>query len=337
MVPSGDLGGKRGFVVGGRGKADRERVQFTGNLVADLPGDQRAVDATAVEAAQGHVADQPPPYGLVELLTEAAAVRAGGKHFPQRLGLVPVAGNLRRRPVSADAQEMPGGQLADAPEHGVGLEYLAKRQVLRQRIGGHLGLRAEAVADQCLDLRGEGQGVAGLQVVQRLDPEAVADQGQAAVGRVPEREGEHAVDLADPAGRGALGELQQHLGIAVGTKDVAVGGQAVTDSGEIEELAVVGNGAPGLPVGHRLRTAFEVDDRQPAVAQTHVAVDEHPGTVRAPVRQTVVHGLDQPAIHRPRTVKVVDPGYAAHGPNRGVLCCPVRPAPAVTRLTVVRR
>ena len=69
--------------------------------------------------------------------------------------------------------------------------------------------------EQRLDLGAEEEAAVGLRVVERLDPEPVAREEELALARVPDREGEHALQPLDAADSLLLVEMDDRLGVGV--------------------------------------------------------------------------------------------------------------------------
>src|SRR5258707_9729624 len=78
-------------------------------------------------------------------------------------------------------------------------ERVLKGKMLSQR----KGIDGDFEVGQCEErfyFGGECQSFPDKRVIKRLDPETVTAQQKAAGSRVPQREGEHAVNLANEAG-----------------------------------------------------------------------------------------------------------------------------------------
>ena len=119
-------------------------------------------------------------------------------------------------------------------------------------------------------------------VVERLLAQAVARQQKPLVARVPERDGEHSVD--------ALGELfaplkirpQHHLGVRAGVERVAALAQLGAE--RVVPVALAVEEQRHAVLHHRLHAAFEVQDREPPVAERCLAVGIEALGVGAAVR-----------------------------------------------------
>src|SRR6185295_8507542 len=78
--------------------------------------------------------------------------------------------------------------------------------------------------------------------------------------------------------------------VAVCGVSVAFGLKRFSIIGVVIYFAVVNNVEGGVFIRHRLMTARDVDDTQPSVAQSDVAVDENPFVVRTAMGDDVAHG-----------------------------------------------
>jgi len=112
-----------------------------------------------------------------------------------------------------------------------------------------------------------------------------------------------------------LVEVDDDLGVGVGSEDVPPGEEVLLEVGEIENLAVVDDPDRPVLIGDRLLARFEVDDAQPAHAQGGPAVEVGAVVVRAPMDDGLGHrpeegrrvGAQAPAVHEP-----ADPAHPAH-------------------------
>ena len=171
---------------------------------------------------------------------------------------------------------------------------IAECQILVQGRGVDLGPVQER--QQALDLGGEGELVADLTVVEGLLAQMVAGGEQALLGRIPDREGEHAAQPVEAGLAQLLVEVQHDLGVGAGAEAVALGLQLGHQLPVVVDLAVADDPLGAVLVADRLPAALEVDDREPAMAQ-HPAIAAMRGTVvGSPVAQRVQHAADHGRI-----------------------------------------
>ena len=132
--------------------------------------------------------------------------------------------------------------------------------------------------------------------IERLDPQTVAPQHDPAAVALPDREGEHAVELLDePRPPGVIG-LQHHLGVAVGEELVALPFQFGAQFRVIVDAAVEYDGQAQGRIDHGLLGGIgQIDDLQPAVAERHPALSESSGAVGTAGSQHFRHSLDRTA------------------------------------------
>ena len=181
--------------------------------------DQAGVEAAAEHRAERHVAHQPQPHRLVELVED---------DLGPLLGAVARVGVGRRvAPPALDARRAIRHHEAFAR---LELAHLAKRrhrprhvtehQVGRDRLGVEL-VADEPARQHALELRAEHDHVAGKRVVERLDAESVADQYPAPLGAVPGRDGEHPTQSLCQTGAVLLVQVGEDLGVAAAAQNVA--------------------------------------------------------------------------------------------------------------------
>ena len=118
-------------------------------------------------------------------------------------------------------EQVPGQQLVDAAEQRLRAGDVARAE----HLGQHrlVGLRLDqAAGEDRLDLRSEEQRVAGARPVERLDAEAIADQQQPALRRVPDREREHAAEAVHAVVAPLLVGVDDGFGVGLRAVAVAV-------------------------------------------------------------------------------------------------------------------
>ena len=128
-------------------------------------------------------------------------------------------------------------------------------------------------------------------VVQGFDAKVVARDQQALRAPVPQREGEHALQVLEHAHAVLAIGVEQRLSVAVGAEGMAARLQLAPQRGEVVDLAV--EHARELAVGgaHRLRAAGDVDDRQAPEAERERPVAVVAFVVRTAVLKTSGHVL----------------------------------------------
>ncbi len=190
-------------------KALQLRVQVAAEQVGiDPAADQQGAGAEGLAAAFE---------GFAELLVEA--VHLAGRGGGQPLALA----EARTLLGEIEAQHLAGQQQTDLLEQGLAFQRHAGGDHLVDRLG--VGAGAAEQVQQRPRLGGEGQQAAlGLvAVVQRLDAELVAQQGQLPGLRVPAGEGVHAVRQY-PALQAVEQQADLAMDFAAGLVDLAVVG-----------------------------------------------------------------------------------------------------------------
>ena len=199
---------------------------------------------------------------------------------------LPVAGQGQSTGVSLIHGALAGQQLTDIFEHPAPRRAAGtKQQHFGQAVGVHPG-RHGRVGQQGLDLAAKQQAVPCLHVKQRLDPAAVPRQKQRARPLRPDGKGKNAV-AAFQATRPPLGEgVQQHLGIRMAGKAVALVLQRGAQFRRVVQLAIIHEGiAFALPIQlHGLQAVLNIHHRQPRMDERRPPADEHAPLVRPTAR-----------------------------------------------------
>ncbi len=280
------------------GEVDGERADraatLGGQALGGERGDDGGVEPAGEQGAQRDVGDELPGNDVVE---QFAHVTDGGVQVVGVLvGLqAPVA-------VFADAaaphpQHVAGTQLVHVLVDGVA-RRLGEGDEFGQPLGvdhgPHLGVR-----EYRLRFGAEEHAVGGWTVVQRLDAHAVAHEQRLLGARVPQREGEHAVEPRGEVLAPLQVGMQDDLGVAAGAEGVTAALQFGAQLTVVVDLAAVGGGEQGAAVvrdGHGLPSALEVDDGQPPVSEGGVGVEPGTGGVRAAAAHGVGHRLDRAPV-----------------------------------------
>ena len=307
---------------------DRERPH---PLVAGLRrqrGQRRGVDAAGEEHPHRHVGEQVGADGVEQPLAQLGGQLARG--LPADVG----RGGGSRPGIALDpgvgaglpGQQVAGGQLASGAEDRQRGGDRVERQEGVERVQVDLPGKAR-VAQQRLELRGEGQRAGVRPPVQRLDPVRVPGQHQPAAGGVPHGDREHASQPLDEARAPLLVEVDQHLRVAAGDEPVAAGEQLLAQLAVVVDLPVLDHVDRAVLVGDRLVAARHVDDRQPPRGQAHRARDHRALVVGAAVDQRRVHRLKQRPVDRTGSVQGGEPADPAHAPGATPARRAARPAP----------
>jgi hypothetical protein len=115
-------------------------------------------------------------------------------------------------------------------------------------------------------LRCEAQRTALVRVVQRLDPVGIAREQQLLFRRVPQPKSVHAAQRVEHFHAAVAIQVQEHLGIGAGAKDVTAFLQLAAQRSVVVDLAVERHRQPTIRGLHRLRRAIgEIDDRETPV------------------------------------------------------------------------
>ena len=185
-----------------------------------------------------------------------------------------------------------GGSLRTARRRRARRRHVAVGEVGVERgvvdVGGDL-----RVAHERAHLRGEREGAVAMRVEQRLLAEAVARDQQAPAAAVPEREGEHAVQVLHAVDPVLLVEVHDHLRVALGREAVAGPLEPVAQLAVVVDLAVEDDHDRAVLVGDRLVAGREVDHAQALDAEPGAVGREDAPLVGAAMLEARAHLLEQ--------------------------------------------
>ena len=295
------------FVMRLLGKGCRQQRKLS--ALRHGPGNQRAVDAAALEDSDRHVADQLVADDLVEQRQEridrfiqpAKAVRAARlPETPRRLGAV-LPGRQRAR-----------FDLADVPHRrrvrsdiAHGKETMQALGIERARMGG--------IGENALDLAGKAHGVADTRKEQRLGSDRIPRKHQPLADAIPEPDRKNAFEAGEEIV--APGEItgRQQLGVAMGAEHRSeIARELGAELRLVVDLAVIGDGDPPARVAHRLAARVgQVANGEPAVREADCAVTPDDARVRPAMHQRGIHPLQHGGVDA-AAVEIEDAGNATH-------------------------
>src|SRR6266511_4655657 len=224
---------------------------------------------------------------LAQLLTprlEPGAVSVAPVGPEWQTPVAPLLEPLARRPGEGAARL----ELSHPAEEGLG----ARDEAGGEELGQHclVELWAEAPGNQDgLDLRREEQLPVRDGIVERLDPETVPRQEQPLALAVPEREGEHPLQPLHAALAFLLVEMEDRLRIALGAVAMAARHEPRPQARGIVDLAVVGEPAGAVLIGHGLLARGHVHDGQPAMAEPYRPLGPYSLAVGPAVADDIAH------------------------------------------------
>jgi hypothetical protein len=106
--------------------------------------------------------------------------------------------------------------------------------------------------------------------------------------------------------------MDYNFRVRAGTEEVATRQQIPAERLKIVNLAVKNDPDGLIFIGHWLAATCQIDDGQPAVAQTGVAVQMYSVAVRPSMKEGGKHALDVILRHLRRRIKDQFSRYAAH-------------------------
>ena len=303
----GDPARDLGLVVAGVGGTDGEGADRAVGRLLHERDDGGGVDAAGEERTQRDIGDHPRPdralqqlVHRVDVLAVARRVRRPGPYLrPCGDGVDQrPPGALRPATVRLDGQDGAGRHLLDVRIDAHPAEMTLLEQA-RDGLGRHTTQRIPRAEGPGLGREPDGPvGPVGPRArhVQRLDAEPVADQVQAPLPPVVQREREHPDEArerrveADPVAR-----LEHHLGVGRAAQRGAPTLDVRPERSGLVALAVVDDDEAAGGGDHRLRAAGgEVDDREAALSEADpcLRVAPHPTVIRTAVVQRVAHRLE---------------------------------------------
>ncbi len=224
-------------------------------------------------------------------------------------------------------------QFRDPFEHGLGCNSRPECEGLGQpcRIEGSLD-RCIPGKD-CLDLAGEPKLAASFADEQGPNPETVPRQRKGHLFRIPDREGELAVEALERPNAPTLVGMQDDFRIALSPEHVSHGPELSPQLHVIEDLTVEHHPQPARSIAHRLLPRSEVDDRQACVAQCGVGIAIDTGLVGAAVLDRPDHGIQVVEGQRRATLECDSASYPTHAQSAlsARECVETRPRYQLTR------
>src|ERR1041385_6608530 len=130
------------------------------------------------------------------------------------------------------------------------------------------------VLEQGLYFGCEHQKLAAGIVVQRLDPHAIARKKQPAPARIPDGERKHAAEFRYAFVAEFLVCVDDGFGPRPCREPVSTRDQVLSQVSVIVDLTVEDDRDRLILVENRLRSAAEIDDAEPTMAKSDVAVNE---------------------------------------------------------------
>ena len=351
-----DLLGIASLVVAVDVEAHGEGVDRAGADLARESRDGTRVDAAREEDAERHVGDELHPNRLRELFAQLLDAR-GALVRPRQLPVLAVPPLAPRAvgPVELDRQHARGRQELDSLHQRARADGEAVPEVAGHG-GGVEPARQRVGREQRAHLRREQQdllaaaGVGDDPEVQGLDAHRIPDEMHRPGPGIEQRQREDTPEAADGIDAPVPVRPQDDLGVGRRAEAVAERLELAADLGEVVDLAVERDHAPGLGIQHGLSAGFaQVDDREPPVAEYHLMPVRMPQAVavRTAVALRVAHPPDPaehlvgPAVGRSPAFggdTAYRSGNSAHGsaPARGeAASCrsrgPLQLAPAASR------
>ena len=272
--------------------------------------DGRRVDPTGEKDAERNVGDQVAADRFVDEFSndlDCLVLRPdGGVRFIAEL---PVALEADRSLLGDE--HCPGQKFAGVAENRRRRRHVGEAQVVVE--GLVVDRAVESGCEEALQLGAEKQPPAAEGVMERLDAEAIARDHEAALPRVPEREGEHAAQPGGAARSELLVEMDDDLGVAVRREAMTTSLEIAPQLLEVVYLPVEDDRDRTVLVGNRLVPAREVDDRETTHAHRQWSIDVEALVVGASVDDDVAHRAGEVPGRGDARVEREESGDATHG------------------------
>ena len=131
--------------------------------------------------------------------------------------------------------------------------------------------------------------------------------------RVPERKGEHSVELRNAVRAILLVRMHDHFGVAIGPEAMASPQQFLPQFREVIDFAVIGYPHRAVFVAQRLLALGHIDNGEPAMSEADEMVDVGPAVVGSAMRNPRAH-LPQHVFRNRRVLAhVKNAANPAHG------------------------
>ncbi len=146
---------------------------------------------------------------------------------------------------------------------------------------------------------------------QRLLAEPVACKEEAAAGRVPQRDREHALEALDECGAVLVVQMRDHRRVAAAPDVVAASRELGTELREVVELAVEDGDDVAALVLNRLVAELGVEHLKALMAENAGAVGVRRPLIGAAVADSRSHRVDEGGLGRVRRrIESADPAHA---------------------------
>src|SRR6476619_4412519 len=143
------------------------------------------------------------------------------------------------------------------------------------------------------DFRGEDEHVVDDRVVERIDPEMISREQQLALFSVEQCKGKLAIEFVDEIDAIFLVKMGEHFDVAAGAERVPFFNQGGSQLAIVVDLAITNYDDGFVFIEEGLVAAFEVDDAQPAKAETDIVRNEVARRIRPAMNELVGHFLQQ--------------------------------------------
>ena len=173
-------------------------------------------------------------------------------------------------------------------ERGNGIGHVSVVKIFEQALGVDYGEFGGNGEDR-FDFRSEVEISVVERIVKRLFAKAVAREGQFAFGLIVDGEGEHATQFLDAVGAHFFVEMNNDFGVGVGVEAMAAAFELGAEFGKVVNLAVENDPCAAIFVEDGLMASGEVDDAEPAHAETSAVGDIESLVVGAAIHDLVAH------------------------------------------------
>src|SRR5206468_1446476 len=150
-------------------------------------------------------------------------------------------------------------------------------------------------------------------IEEKLEPKEISGEEQALPGSVPNNDGKHAIEMIENVVTPLLVAVHDHFRVAARLEGVTERFELAAELREVVDFAIENDPHRRLAVRHRLMSARQVDDRQPAEAEADRSVDMVSLVVGATVHERAIHPPQAVRVDRSEVAEVV---FAANPTHR---------------------
>src|SRR5262249_53252417 len=204
-----------------------------------------------------------------------------------------------------------GRQFSYVPKSG----FLAGKEIMSQKPVNHCFVEFRlhlSISEYCLDLRSKDERMIDNGIIQRFDADAISGKQQSPGSLIPDRKTEHAAKLYHGLFTVFLVEMHNHFGVGLRLEDMSLGLEELAQLAIVIDFPVKDDPYASILIGDRLMASIQVNDREPAKAETDRSRRVVTFVVGTTMFNRVRHPLQQRRRDTPARVKIKFSANPAH-------------------------